>query len=347
MPKCSVNGAELFYQQAGSGSDVVLIHGLATNRAFWYLKIVSALKKRQHVTLYDLRGHGYSDMPPSGYTMDDMASDLDGLLDHLEIKRAVLIGHSFGGAVALHYASLHPERVRGLVIADSRIHSLQPTQRLTDSSAPLGTIEKALLAEADVDWEAEEHIGLRLLEEQARSNGNDEPADDDESESTADNKEFKPFGGRRGSGKLAKQWIKLLDTTTARNDFRTQKGVTEEMLQDLRTPVMAIYGEKSRCLESCTGLERLLPLCKAVMVPDTGHFHPIVKPIFFIKATLMFLNKLEGRSDIGAEDIDSDLLEAAENDEERPAKRANDMRGRRRLRQKNRVAGEVIEEGNL
>ena len=132
MPHIFANGAKIAYQQVGEGPDVVLVHGLATNRAFWYLHALQTLKDDCRVTIFDLRGHGYSSMPDNGYTSADMADDLAALMDHLRIEDAVLAGHSFGGVVGLQYGTRHQERVKGLVVADSRVHSLQPTQRLAD-----------------------------------------------------------------------------------------------------------------------------------------------------------------------------------------------------------------------
>ena len=57
---------------------------------------------------YDLRGHGYSDTPPAGYTPDAMAGDLLGLLDALEIERPVVAGHSYGADIALYFALRAP-----------------------------------------------------------------------------------------------------------------------------------------------------------------------------------------------------------------------------------------------
>src|SRR5262249_20812673 len=81
---------------------------------------------RFRVTLYDLRGHGNSECPPRGYTTRDLAEDLTALMDARGIERAHLVGHSYGGAVSLHCAASHPERVRSLTMIDSRLHALQP-----------------------------------------------------------------------------------------------------------------------------------------------------------------------------------------------------------------------------
>src|SRR5437763_12768203 len=105
MPSATARGIKFSERQDRVGPDVVLIHGVAGNMAVWYLcGLVRALSQHFRVTAYDLRGHGYSESTPEGYTSRDMADDLLGLLRELGIERAYLLGHSFGAAIALQAA---------------------------------------------------------------------------------------------------------------------------------------------------------------------------------------------------------------------------------------------------
>src|SRR5438874_937558 len=100
MPKALLkSNLKLHYQQVGQGPDVVMIHGLTGNLAVWHLNIIPHLWDHYRLLTYDLRGHGYSDVPSTGYSADDMATDLGDLLDALGIERAALVGHSFGADV--------------------------------------------------------------------------------------------------------------------------------------------------------------------------------------------------------------------------------------------------------
>ena len=103
MPKRSVNGINLHYWQVGEGPDLVMIHGLNGNLAVWHLELMPKLRHEYRITTYDLRGHGRSDMPPTGYSTEDMAKDLLGLLDALGIERAHLMGHSLGADISLFH----------------------------------------------------------------------------------------------------------------------------------------------------------------------------------------------------------------------------------------------------
>ena len=99
MPKVKVNGIDIHYIAVGQGSDMVMVHGFLGNLAVWHLQIVPQLRNSYSITTPDLRGHGYSQVTPSGYTAADMANDLKGLLDTLGLRKVALVGHSYGGMV--------------------------------------------------------------------------------------------------------------------------------------------------------------------------------------------------------------------------------------------------------
>ncbi len=124
MAKTLANGVQLHYQQFGEGPPIVMIHGITGNLAIWHLEIVPALMGDYRITTYDLRGHGYSDVPPSGYTTADHATDLKCLLDQIGIERAHIMGHSFGADIALHFTVLYPERVDRLILVEPGIAAL-------------------------------------------------------------------------------------------------------------------------------------------------------------------------------------------------------------------------------
>jgi pimeloyl-ACP methyl ester carboxylesterase len=287
MPLARTNGTELFYQQLGSGPDVVLLHGLAANHAFWFATVVMALRRHHRVTVYDLRGHGRSAMPATGYTSDEMSRDLRGLMDYLCIGSAVLIGHSFGGHVALQFAIDHPERVRALTLVDTRLYALQPVQRLDDSSHQTA-FEKAIMRRGAIDTENEAHIGLRFLEECAAQQGEEAPESGD-NRLVPEAGAFVPFRQGGGSARAAGKWLKLLSTTTARDDIRSPAGLTQDKIQRVSVPVLSVYGELSRCMPSGRALQRLLPESKLLVVPRAGHFFPLSRPGFFLGALAAFL----------------------------------------------------------
>ena len=133
MPKIDANNLSFHYWQSGQGPEIVLVHGLGGNLAGWHLGIVPELQQEYRVLTYDLRGHGRSDAPPTGYTTGDMAQDLRGILDALKIEKATFVGHSWGGDIVLHFAQLNPERVSELVIVEGALLApLAPAYRCHD-----------------------------------------------------------------------------------------------------------------------------------------------------------------------------------------------------------------------
>jgi pimeloyl-ACP methyl ester carboxylesterase len=105
----------------GSGTPVVLLHGLASQRRFWNL-VATRLAGLPIVAL-DQRGHGDSDRPAGGYDLDTVAGDLANAMDALGWSRAVVVGHSWGGAVAATFAAAHPDRCLALVAIDGGFSS--------------------------------------------------------------------------------------------------------------------------------------------------------------------------------------------------------------------------------
>jgi len=286
MKKVRCNGVMLNFQCVGEGSDVVLIHGLAANHAFWRLDVLLPFAKKHRVTIYDLRGHGYSEMTQKGYTSVDMAEDLHHLFNYLNISQAHLIGHSLGGVLALHYAVLHPERVSSLVIADSRIRGLQPTNYSMDWP----NWEKASKKLKEIGLyvpETEAESGLWLLEQIAS------PKWQKMRHKLEGTSLFVPFGGWNGGQKTAERWLELMNTTTAKQDFLSLAGLTVEKLSTIKKPVFAIYGENSPAIPSMHGLCNHLPNCKTAIVAGAGHFYPLTRPRIFVEMISRFLNELE------------------------------------------------------
>src|SRR5262245_28830559 len=112
---------QLFYEEKGppNAYPLVFIHGFPFNHTTWNPQW-EALPSSRRAVRYDLRGHGQSETGDGQYTLELFVDDLMGLLDFLEISRAVLCGLSMGGYTALRAAERHPERIRGLVLCDTK-----------------------------------------------------------------------------------------------------------------------------------------------------------------------------------------------------------------------------------
>jgi len=120
MEKIKVNDIELAYTRRGRGSPLVLLHGYPLDHHLWD-DVVPLLEDTFDLILPDLRGFGESTTVHTPYTMDDYASDIAALLDHLGIQKAGIVGHSMGGYVALAFARLYPKRLSGLGLVSSQV----------------------------------------------------------------------------------------------------------------------------------------------------------------------------------------------------------------------------------
>jgi len=115
MPLLTLGGATLRYDRAGAGPTVLLIHGWLGNRSFWERQI-TALRDRFTVVTVDLRGHGESSPPRTGYTIGGMAADLEQLVRAIGAQKVAVVGWSMGGMIAQSLAIDHPKRLRRLVL---------------------------------------------------------------------------------------------------------------------------------------------------------------------------------------------------------------------------------------
>jgi 3-oxoadipate enol-lactonase len=116
----TINGYELAYSLHGDQHQpvVVLSHALATSMDIWAFQL-PILAHRFRVLLYDLRGHGRSTTPAGYYTLQELASDLAALLDHLQVSRAAFVGLSIGGMIGQVFALQYPDKLSGLVLCST------------------------------------------------------------------------------------------------------------------------------------------------------------------------------------------------------------------------------------
>ena len=115
------------YSVRGQGDAVVLVHGVGLARDIWQPQL-TALAGRFQVVTYDMLGHGGSDLPPEGVTLAAYAEQLRALLDHLEIERANVVGHSMGALVATEFALALPARCRSIAALNA-VFQRSPEQR--------------------------------------------------------------------------------------------------------------------------------------------------------------------------------------------------------------------------
>lgn len=121
----TIDGLRLAYDDAGSGTPLVLLHGFPLDRSIWDAQ-VPALSRKCRVIRPDLRGAGESARGAGPALMETLAGDLAGLLDALDVERAIVAGHSIGSYVALAFFRMYAERVIGLALVAGHVAADTP-----------------------------------------------------------------------------------------------------------------------------------------------------------------------------------------------------------------------------
>jgi pimeloyl-ACP methyl ester carboxylesterase len=220
VPLIEANGLRFHVQVMGEGPPLVMLHGLLVGSvATWYFGAAPRLARRHRVLLYDLRGHGRTERAARGYDVATMAADLDALLDWFDPRPVCLVGHSYGGLIALRYAMARPSRVRSLAVVDAPL----PPSRLDGVAAFLqqspDELSRALPAA----------VGRDLAR-----------------------------GGRRWRS-LMQSLQFLARESTLGADVAAEKDVPDEELSRVSAPLLCVYGERSACRGVGERLARVVP----------------------------------------------------------------------------------------
>ena len=122
-----INGLEFHVRDwGGSGSPIVLLHGLASTCQIWE-QAAPILVSDYRVIAMDQRGHGHSAKPDHGYDFSSVGNDLMGLIEAKGLEQPIVVGHSWGGDVALEFAVAHPGVARGICLIDGGM--IEPSVR--------------------------------------------------------------------------------------------------------------------------------------------------------------------------------------------------------------------------
>ncbi|MFO1398997.1 MAG: alpha/beta hydrolase [Burkholderiales bacterium] len=262
MADVTVRGVRFNVVRMGEGAPrTVLVHGLVMDsHASYYLSIAPALAARGGVLLYDLRGHGRSEQPATGYTMDDMVDDLVALLDATGADApVVLVGNSWGGQIVMRAAAAHPQRVRALVLIDPQSGIPDFTKELTE----------ILAVDPDERDRRAYELFCRWLEENAALRGGaaDEAAQARRSATIDD--VLRHRKQRRSPG--VRTAVGLARDTSLIADLARETPISDAQIARIACPVLAVYGERSELRHDEARYRALLRDVTVVAVPGMGH----------------------------------------------------------------------------
>jgi 3-oxoadipate enol-lactonase len=114
-----VLGVTLAVEDDGAGPPVLFVHGMGLDLRMWRPQVAPVVASGRRAITYDLRGHGRSGVPASGYRVVDFAAEALGLIDALGLERVDIVGLSLGGSVVAQLAVRHPERIRSVTVIGS------------------------------------------------------------------------------------------------------------------------------------------------------------------------------------------------------------------------------------
>jgi pimeloyl-ACP methyl ester carboxylesterase len=275
MATVRTNDIETFYVRRGDGPPVVFLHGAMVDHRQWAPQ-VDALADAYTTVAYDLRGHGRTGGSARGsYSMGLFADDLGALLDALALERPVLCGLSTGGCVAQVYAARHPDRVAGLVLADTFTAArLDWRDRLQ-----FALMRAVVPAVGVVGYERVERAVVRIQEAVQSGAAGD----------YGNVERLHSEGPRMDATEVRKVLGALVAFPRATLDLTT-----------IAAPTLVLYGENDAGFirRHCRALGAAIPDAAVRVVPDAGHVSNLDAPEF-VTATLREF--LDSRVDPDAE----------------------------------------------
>ncbi|MDP3063642.1 MAG: alpha/beta fold hydrolase [Chloroflexota bacterium] len=274
MPHAITNGIVTFYEDSGRarpepgrrGPPLVLIHGHSSDLRLWDAQGPALADAGYRVVRYDVRGHGRSDAPATGYTWQNYSCDLRDLLEHLGIATAHLVGLSMGGGIALQFALDWPDHLSSLVLVDSTLpgfdYSAQFSQSVEElvaavrSEGPRSAFQRLWLSHPLFD-------GVRRFPERF-------------------------------------QFLKSLVLAYPAADYYDQTEYPQpqrqvsDRLGEVQAPTLVLVGELDlpdfRLVADI--LAANIPGARQQVIADAGHLPPLEQPAAFNAALLDFLSRL-------------------------------------------------------
>lgn len=263
-----VNGTSLYYEITGKGTPIVFLHGFTCDHRNWTYQVEYFSKKYKVIT-YDGRGFGKSSMPDTVHY--SYTEDLAALLDYLQIKKAVIVGHSMGGAPAFFYTFTHPDRVSALVLAEGSpfisdtvlINPKMLQDYFSGFSYVYDVFQKEGIEKAREAW-----LTINPIKTAAKN---------------------------PSSSKLIKAMINDYSGWHWKNKDRQKSDPdgTPELFSKLKTPTLIITGDLSHAVikEIVSVLSTYIPNSKKIVLSNSNHMVSLENPVQFNQELMNFLDE--------------------------------------------------------
>jgi len=262
--KLDIGWGKLNYREQGSGLPVIFVHAFPLNHSMWDEQIDFFASKHRPIAP-DLRGFGESDLADQQFSIEDMASDIKMLMDGLAIQRAVMVGLSMGGYIAMSFYRHFAENLRALVLADTR--STADTEE--GRARRLQTAEKAEQFGASAI--ADDMISV-LIGPTTRSNRPD----------------------------VVTRVRRMIETTRPEAIAAAQRAMASradstELLRAARLPVLLLTGEEDSLYPpaEAQNLSAIIPGAQLRTIERAGHLSNLEQPALFNAALSDFLTGID------------------------------------------------------
>jgi pimeloyl-ACP methyl ester carboxylesterase len=288
VPNARIGAVELYYESSGDGFPVVFCHEFAGDYRSWDPQ-VRAFGRLYRCITYSQRGFPPSSVPaePAAYSQDLLIEDLRGLLAHLGLQQAYLVGFSMGGSVVLNFALRYPEVCRAIVVVGAGAGSTN-RERFERDVDQIATVLRSQGMRAFAETYAEGPSRLAF-------------------------KRKDPHGWQVFREMLAQhdpQGQALTVVGVQRN--RPTLYSLEDQLPALRVPTLIVIGDEDEaCVEPAVFLRRKIATSGLLVVPQTGHTVNLEEPALFNQAVLDFFHMVEAQRWATREAVTTSMLPEA------------------------------------
>lgn len=263
MPSIDLGSHELWYEDTGDGPAVLLVHGLFFDHRMWEAQI-EALQDTYRCIAVDVRCHGRSGCPGTGWDLWDAAEDIAALLDHLELDQVHWVGLSMGGMIGLRFALDHQDRLASLTLLDTSAER-ETREKMHKAMAGLARIGGRPLIRLMMPYAAGQMFSRSFK-------------DSPEAQPWLDQvKELEP--DRLHAGAMA-----VFD-----------RGSLVDRLAEIRVPTMVLVGDRDRATppSKAETIEKGIPGARRALVPGAGHMSPVERPEYVNRLVGGFLGQVE------------------------------------------------------
>jgi pimeloyl-ACP methyl ester carboxylesterase len=271
MPKARVGDVNLYYEEAGGGGPLVFVHEFAGDCWSWQAQ-VRFFARRYRTIVFNARGYPPSDVPLDGkaYSQQQAADDIKGVLDHLAIPKAHVVGLSMGGYATLHFGLSYPERALSLVVAGAGYGSEAQGKHRADSELVARRLETEGMA-AVAEFYARGPTRVQFAEK--------------------DPVGWQEFHDRLAAGSAQGHALTLRGVQMLRPSIFD----LGDRMAKLDVPTLIMTGDEDEpCLEPGIYMKRTILTSGLVVLAKSGHAINLEEPDLFNRAVLDFLTAVDG-----------------------------------------------------